>query len=93
MKQYKNIVQLEAINLLVTYKTFAPHISTPGVKVVIYTDNQGSSFALETGRTRDVTLAKCARELWLLATNYNHFITIQHKMGKELQLADALSRH
>lgn len=92
MCQYKNIVHLEAINLLVMYKTFAPRISTPGVKVVIFTDNQGSSSALETGKTRDETLAKCARELWLVATKYNQVITIRHKPGKDLELADALSR-
>lgn len=88
MERYKNIVHLEAINLLVMYKTFAPYIVTPGVKVVIFTDNHGSSLALETGRTKDATLAKCAREMWLLATNYK----CVHKMGKDIQLADALSR-
>lgn len=77
---------------MVTYRTFAPYIKTPGVRVIIFTDNQGSSAALETGRTKDLTLASCARELWLIATSYNHVISIQHKPGKDIQLADALSR-
>lgn len=60
--------------------------------VVIYTDNLGSSWALETGRTKDEVLSKCSWEMWLEATTNNHIITIRHKPGEELVLADALSR-
>lgn len=92
MGEFKSIVHLEAINLLVSYRTFAPAIKDRGVNLVIYTNNRGSACALETGRTRDDLLAKCARELWLEATTNNHNIIIRHKAGKDIPLADALSR-
>lgn len=92
IKKFPSIVHLEAINLLVTYKTFAPLINDPAVLVVIYTDNLGSALAVESGRTRDDTLANCSRELWLEALSHNHTVTVRHKPGIQLILPDALSR-
>lgn len=89
---YKDIHHLEAINVVVAYKTLAPTISTRPVTVCIWTDNMASSLALETGRTRDTVLAACAREIWLLAARYNQSVTIRHISGSKIPLADALSR-
>lgn len=75
-----------AFRTLVLPKNLAP------AAVTIWTDNLGSSFALESGRTKDSTLSACARELWLMAANTNCTITIRHKHGHLIQLADALSR-
>lgn len=86
------IHHLEAINLVVAYKTLAPRYATAPANIIISTDNMANSFALETGRTKDPTLAACARELWLSAAIHNHSIRIRHKMGTEIPLADALSR-
>lgn len=91
-KAFPDIVHLEVVNLLVTYKTLARFIREPGVLVVIFTDNMGSSLALETGRTKDDILAKCSREMWLEAASNNHQVSIRHKPGSALILADALSR-
>lgn len=90
--RFTTIHELEAVNLLVSYKTFSSFIPPSNALVVIYTDNMASSYALGTGRTKDSTLASCARELWLLAAKNSHHITIEHKPGSQLQLADALSR-
>lgn len=92
MAKYPDIVHLEAINLLVTYHTLAHLVPNTGVLVVIFTDNIGSKFALESGKTKDNTLAMCAREIWLEASIHNHHVEIRHKPGTELILADALSR-
>lgn len=92
MDRFPNIHELEAVNLLVSYKTFTPFFHSNNALIIIYTDNMASSYALESGRTKDSTLAACARELWLLAAKNSHQITIRHKPGSELQLADALSR-
>lgn len=92
MDSFKSIVHLEAINLLVAYRTLATTIKDRGVNIVIYTDNRGSACALQTRRTRDDLLAKCGRELWLEATMNNHNIIMRHKAGKDIPLADALSR-
>lgn len=90
--RFQSIHELEAVNLLVCCKTFAHVLPSSNALIIIYTDNMASSYALESGRTRDPTLAACARELWLLAASNSHNISIKHKRGSQLQLADALSR-
>lgn len=90
--RFKAIHELEALNLVIAYKTFARQLNQPNVNVVIFTDNQASSFALQTGKTKDSSLAACARELWLAAALHQHEINIQHKLGVDIELADALSR-
>lgn len=89
---FPSIHELEAVNLLITYKTFSPHIKSDNALVIIHTDNIASSYALESGRTKDSTLASCARELWLLAAQRSHHISIRHKPGASLEFVDALSR-
>lgn len=90
--RFSNIHHLEAINLIVAYNTLAKYVATPGVLIVINTDNMASSIALETGRTKNSTLGNCAQELWLQATINNHVVEIRHKPGHDIPLADALSR-
>lgn len=83
---------MEAINILVSYRTLA-HLETDNpISVLILTDNMSSSTALMTGRTRDVTLGACARELWLEAAKHDDIISIEHRPGTSIPLADALSR-
>lgn len=92
LQRFPRIHDLEAVNVVVAYNTLAHRVATPGCLIVISTDNLGSSVALQTGRTKDMTFANCARELWLLATRNNHVIEIRHKHGILIPLADALSR-
>lgn len=75
-----------------TYRSLVEFVPSVGVLVVIYTDNLGSKFALETGKTKDHTLAMCTREMWLEASINHHQVAIRHKPGEQLILADALSR-
>lgn len=91
-QRFKNIHQLEAVNLLVAYSTLAHLVAEPGCLIVISTDNISSSIALQTGRTKDIVFGNCARELWLLAAINNHIIEIRHKPGTLIPMADALSR-
>lgn len=91
-KTFKTIHQLEAVNLIIAYRTLAHPVSNKSMAVTIFTDNMSSTYALMTGRTRDSVLASCARELWLEAALHGDRITIQHKPGHEIPLADALSR-
>lgn len=90
--RFKSIHQLEAVNLVVAVKTLAPRTAAAGDKVIVWTDNISSSFALQTGRTKDPILACCARELWLVAATHNQDIHIAHRRGELIPLADALSR-
>lgn len=91
-ENYPHIFQLEAINIIVAYKTLAPALHTSPAHVIVWTDNITSSYALQTGRTKDALLASCARELWLLAANLNHHVEIRHKSGAQIPVADAISR-
>ena len=91
LQAYRPICRLEAVNLLIAYRTLLPPNSR-GLKIIIYTDNLGSQQALESGRTQDKILAACTRQLWLEAATRDHTIVIRHKMGKKIPLADALSR-
>lgn len=92
VKKFTTIHELEAINILVAIRTLMPPTPSTPFEIVVWTDNSASAWALHTGRTRDNTLAACAREIWLIASLANHTITIRHKPGKDLPLADALSR-
>lgn len=90
--KFPAIHHLEAINVLVAIRTLEP--PDPGVtlNITVWTDNMASAWALQTGRTKDSTLAACAREIWLIASIGNHDINIKHKPGHAIPLADALSR-
>lgn len=92
MNKFKNIHDLEAINTVVAFRTLAPKLAPPGSHVIIQTDNSSSAYALETGRTKDLTLAACAREIWLIAALHDHTVSITHKPGVLIPLSDALSR-
>lgn len=92
VSRFTAIHQLEAVNLLVAVKTLGPINAPPGSKILVWTDNMASSFALESGRTRDQVLAACARELWLFVAESNIDIQINHRSGELIPLADALSR-
>lgn len=92
MHKYLHIHHLEAINLLVAYRTLGRFVEEPGVTILMVTDNISSSFALTTGKTKDEVFANCARELWLAAMVNNHTIEVCHRPGLSIPLADALSR-
>lgn len=91
-EKFDNIHQLEAINSVVAYKTFAHLFPSGNAHVVLYTDNEASAFALQSGRTKDMTFSACARELWLLAAKHDHHLSIEHKPGRDIPISDALSR-
>lgn len=90
--KYPSIHRLEAINLVVAFRTLCPKSGLAGKCVVIATDNLASHYALTSGRTRDPILGSCARELWLAGARGDHDIEIIHKEGTKIPLADALSR-
>ena len=56
-----NIAQLEVINIVVTFKIWAPYWSSQ-----VHCYNMAVVEVLQNGRVRDATLANCARNIWLL---------------------------
>ena len=91
LTQVSNIVHLEALNVIQALKALLPP-SPQNFSIVVSTDNLATQQVLSSGTGRDRYLTACARELWLLAALHSLDITVLHKPGKDLVLADALSR-
>ena len=87
-----NIAQLEALNLLHAVKHLLPE-HPHRFDIVVNTDNMATQQVLSEGTGLDKVLSACAREIWLLAAYNNCMVQVVHKPGKELVLADALSRY
>ena len=85
-----SIVHLEILNILVVCKIWASHWENK--KIQIFCDNLAVVEVLMSGRTRDDTLATCARNIWLLSALYNIHFTFSHIAGVQNTTADLLSR-
>lgn len=90
VKKFTAIHQLEAINLLVAYRTLCPQQELKDSALLLLPTI--SPPHMRSPRTRDSVLAVCARELWLEAARADHDIKIVHRHGELIPLADALSR-
>ena len=86
-----HIAQLKALNLVAALFSLTPE--TPcNFKIVINRDNEASQKVLQSGAGRDPILCACAIQIWKFATINSCIVEICHKPGKDLPLADALSR-
>ena len=88
-KGYNNysIVHLEMLNILVALKVWAHQWANK--KVRIKCDNMA---VVEVFKTKDVMLATCARNIWMLKALFNISIHIEYIPGKQNVVADLLSR-
>ena len=87
----KHISQLEAINLLIAVRSLGPP-NPDGYRYNIRCDNEATVTSMNSGRTRDPWLARCARELWLYSAVKNVRIVVTHVPGAKMTISDALSR-
>ena len=85
-----NIAYTEMMNILVALIVW--HNQWSGHKVLIKCDNQAVVSVLTTGKTRDSTLAKYARNIFLSLSACNVDIMVIHVPGKMNPVADLLSR-
>ena len=85
-----SIVHLEILNIVVALKIWAP--IWKDLTIEIKCDNMAVVEVLNTGCARDVILATCARNIWLLAAMYNVQMTVNHIPGVSNVIADLLSR-
>ena len=85
-----NIVHLEMLNILVALRTWG--LQWKGKALTIHCDNQAVVTILNTGYTRDLTLAAIARNIFMLTAQLNLNITTLHIPGKCNVIADTLSR-
>ena len=86
----KNIAYTEMVNILVALKVW--HRQWTGTRILIRCDNLAVVSVLTTGKTRDSTMAKYARNIFLWLSAFNIDIMVVHIAGKLNPVADLLSR-
>ena len=84
------ILHYEMLNILVAIRTWGTGWS--GKTVLIHCDNEAVVTVLTTGRTKDLTLAAIARNIWLGTAEYDISLKTVHIRGKDNIIADSLSR-
>ena len=84
------IAHLELLNIVVAIKVWRERWS--GWTVQVYCDNLNSVFVIQTGKSRDLFMRACAREIFLLTAAHDIDLQICHRPGLEMIWADALSR-
>ena len=85
-----NITHLEMLNILVAIRTWAPHWRHKAL--TIHCDNEAAVRILNTGHTRDMTLAAIARNISMLTARFDLETRTMHIQGKKNIVADILSR-
>ena len=85
-----HITHLEFLNILIAVKVWKHRFT--GHHVRVNCDNMASVYILNSGRSRDKFLLKCAREIWLLAAMHDFNISAVHVSSQANARADALSR-
>lgn len=86
-----HISRLVALNVIIAIVCLVPNISHAN-SLLMRTDNSATAAVLLNGRTQDVVMGACARELANFAIRKQIDIDIVHVPGELLVLADALSR-
>ena len=74
-----SIVHLEMLNILVVIRVWGPQWY--GKAIQIAWDNQAVVIVLNSGKTRDLTLAAIARNIVMEATQFDIFLKTVHIMG------------
>ena len=90
LEQGHEIAHLELLNIVVAVKVWASQWS--GQRVRIQCDNTNACLAIQSGRSRDVYMQSCVRELFLWCVWYDIELVATHCPGIEMVRADALSR-
>ena len=89
---YENmsITHLEMLNIMVALRTWAR--CWAGHLIRIHCDNQAVVNILNRGRTRDLTLAAIARNIFMDTATHDICLKVAHIAGYKNQIADSLSR-
>ena len=84
------IAHLEMLNVVVALKTWAERWR--GQRIRVHCDNTNTCLAIQTGRSKDVYMQGCIRELFMYMVRYDVELAATHRPGTEMRIADALSR-
>ena len=85
-----NKAHCEILNILVALRVW--HHFLANSKIAIACDNEAVVYVLNTGRTRDLTLAAIARNIQFKASRSDIELQVRHIAGKANVVADLLSR-
>ena len=85
-----SIVHLEMLNILVAIRTWSHQWGGKAIKIAC--DNQAVVSVLNSGKTRDLTLAAIARNIFMDTAQADIMLKTVHIMGKVNEVADSLSR-
>ena len=89
-KQQLPIHCLEMLTVLVAVRIWGCHLA--GLKVQIYCDNEPAVKVINSGKTKDVFMGSCIRELWLEVSKHGFQLRAVHLPGEENRVPDWLSR-
>ena len=81
---------LELLTIIVAVRLWGGRFQ--GMNVLVYCDNEAAVHVINSGRSRDVFMGACIRELWLVVATNLFQLRAVHLPGVENRLADALSR-
>ena len=84
------IARLELLNIVVAVKVWCERWR--GQIVVVHCDNTNACAAIRSGRSRDPFTQHCVRELFVYRARYDIELRAEHRPGKTIRRADALSR-
>ena len=84
------IAHLELLNIVVATKVWQEQWA--GRRVRILCDNTNACLAIQTGRSRDLFIQACIREIFYVTASRDIELGAQHCPGRDMGRADALSR-
>ena len=84
-----SIVQLEMVNILLAVRLFQAQWA--GRKILIKCDTEAVFSVLRSGRTKDLYLGACARNIWYVCAFANINVYYIHIRGLDNRVADLLS--
>ena len=84
-----SISQLELYNVVVATRLWAPHWRDK--TVCIRCDNESAVSVCNSGKTGDIFMNLCLRNLWLTTSEYNIDLRVVHIRGKDNDLVDVSS--
>ena len=85
-----NISHLEMLNILVPLRVWGP--AWQGKKLLVHYDNQAVVTILNSGATKDLTLAALARNIFMQSAKCDINLSVIHILGKNNTIADLLSQ-
>ena len=88
--QNSPIVVLEMFNILVATRLWA--FKWANKNVLIHCDNEAVVTILNSGKSKDVTLSRISRNIFMQCASHDIQLQVKHVPGKNNNIADLLSR-